>query len=53
MLQQKLNEELGTKNIKKKELPDYILNCLSQQRNLRPYQEECLRYNLTYKEDYE
>lgn len=53
MLQQKLNEELGTKNIKKKELPDYILNCLSQQRNLRPYQEECLRYFLSYMEDSE
>lgn len=53
MLQQKLNEELGTKNIKSKELPDYILNCLSQQRNLRPYQEECLRYFLSYMEDSE
>lgn len=53
MLQQKLNEELGTKNIKKKELPDYILHSLSQQRKLRPYQEECLRYFLSYMEDSE
>ena len=53
MLQQKLNEELGTKNIKKKELPDYILHSLSQQRRLRPYQEECLRYFLSYMEDSE
>ena len=53
MLQQKLNEELGTKNIKKKELPDYILNSISQQRRLRPYQEECLRYFLSYMEDSE
>lgn len=53
MLQQKLNEELGTKNIKKKELPDYILHSLSQQRKLRTYQEECLRYFLSYMEDSE
>lgn len=53
MLQQKLNEELGTRNIKKKELPDYILNSLSPQRKLRPYQEECLRYFLSYMEDSE
>ena len=53
MLQDKLDRELSSRNIKKKELPDYILNSLSPQRKLRPYQEECLRYFLSYMEDSE
>ena len=53
MLQQLLKEELGKKFIEKKELPDYLETSLSPTRKMRPYQEECLRYFLSYMEDYD
>ena len=53
MLQQLLKEELGKKFIEKKELPDYFETSLSPTRKMRPYQEECLRYFLSYMEDYD
>ncbi|MCR5569838.1 MAG: DEAD/DEAH box helicase family protein [Paludibacteraceae bacterium] len=53
MLQQLLKEELGKKNIEKKELPDYLETSLSPARKMRPYQADCLRYFLSYMEDYE
>lgn len=53
MLQQLLKEELGKKFIEKKELPDYLETSLSPARKMRPYQEECLRYFLSYMEDYD
>lgn len=53
MLQQLLKEELGKKFIEKKELPDYLETSLSSTRKMRPYQEECLRYFLSYMEDYD
>lgn len=53
MLQQLLKEELGKKFIEKKELPDYLETSLSPLRKMRPYQEECLKYFLTYMEDYD
>lgn len=53
MLQQLLKEELGKKFIERKELPDYLETSLSPTRRMRPYQEECLRYFLSYMEDYD
>lgn len=53
MLQQLLKEELGKKFIDRKELPDYLETSLSPARKMRPYQEECLRYFLSYMEDYD
>lgn len=51
MLQQTLKEELGSKNIQKKEVPDYIYSNLT--RVPRPYIMECMRYFLSYMEDYD
>lgn len=53
MLQQLLKEELGKKFIERKELPEYLETSLSSTRKMRPYQEECLRYFLSYMEDYD
>ena len=52
MLQQILREDLSKWAIINKELPDYLENSLSASRKMRPYQEECLKYFLSYMDDY-
>ena len=52
MLQQMLREDLSKWAIINKELPDYLENSLSASRKMRPYQEECLKYFLSYMDDY-
>lgn len=47
-LQEKLESEFGRRYISRLELPDYFETSLSPSRKLRPYQEECFRYFLTY-----
>jgi len=47
-LQEKLESEFGRRYISHIELPDYFDTSLSPTRKLRPYQEECFRYFLTY-----
>lgn len=47
-LQEKLESEFGRRNISRYELPYYFDTSLSPSRKLRPYQEECFRYFLTY-----
>lgn len=47
-LQEKLESEFGRRYIFRLELPDYYDTSLSPSRKLRPYQEECFRYFLTY-----
>ena len=47
-LQEKLKEEFGKRTISSLPLPDYFETSLSPSRKLRPYQEECFRYFLTY-----
>lgn len=47
-LQEKLESEFGRRYISRIELPDYFYTSLSPLRKLRPYQEECFRYFLTY-----
>lgn len=47
-LQNILDSEFGRRNILRLELPDYFDTSLSPSRKLRPYQEECFRYFLTY-----
>lgn len=47
-LQEKLESEFGRRYIARLELPDYFETSLSPSRKLRPYQEECFRYFLTY-----
>ena len=47
-LQKKLESEFGRRYITRLELPDYFDTSLSPLRKLRPYQEECFRYFLTY-----
>lgn len=47
-LQEKLESEFGRRYITRLELPDYFETSLSPSRKLRPYQEECFRYFLTY-----
>lgn len=47
-LQEKLESEFGRRYISRLELPDYYDTSLSPSRKLRPYQEECFRYFLTY-----
>lgn len=47
-LQEKLESEFGRRYIKRQELPDYFETSISSTRKLRPYQEECFRYFLTY-----
>ncbi len=47
-LQEKLEREYGRQSISRLELPDYFETSLSPSRKLRPYQEECFRYFLTY-----
>lgn len=47
-LQEKLESEFGRRYISRLELPEYFDTSLSPSRKLRPYQEECFRYFLTY-----
>lgn len=47
-LQDKLESEFGRRYIARLELPEYFDTSLSPSRKLRPYQEECFRYFLTY-----
>jgi type III restriction enzyme len=47
-LQDKLNEEFGRRYINGLEIPDYFTTGLSQSKPLRPYQEDCFKYFLTY-----
>ena len=47
-LQEKLANEFGRRYISRLELPEYFETGLSPSRDLRPYQEECFRYFLTY-----
>lgn len=47
-LQDKLEREYGRQTISRCELPDYFETSLSPSRKLRPYQEECFRYFMTY-----
>lgn len=47
-LQDKLEREYGRQTISRRKLPDYFETSLSPSRKLRPYQEECFRYFLTY-----
>ena len=47
-LQKKLESEFGRRYISRLELPEYFETSLSPSRKLRPYQEECFRYFLTY-----
>jgi len=47
-LQEKLESEFGRRYISRLELPEYFDTGLSPSRKLRPYQEECFRFFLTY-----
>ena len=47
-LQNTLLEEFGKQNIKQVELPKYFASSLNPMMKLRPYQEECFRYFITY-----
>lgn len=47
-LQDLLNNRFGSFHIDNLSLPDYFDTCLSDQRALRPYQEACLKYFITY-----
>lgn len=50
-LQNTLLEEFGKQTIKKVEMPKYFATSLSPMMNLRPYQEECFKYFITYCEN--
>lgn len=47
-LQEKLETEFGRRSIMRLALPDYFETSLSPSRPLRPYQEDCFKYFLTY-----
>lgn len=47
-LQEKLENEFGRRTIMRVGLPDYFETSLSPARHLRPYQEDCFKYFLTY-----
>lgn len=50
-LQDTLERELGRRTILNREIPDYIETSLSPTRKMRHYQEECLKYFLSYMEE--
>ena len=50
-LQDTLREEFGKRNIEHIQLPSYFSDSLSPMRALRPYQEECFRYFITYMQE--
>ena len=47
-LQETLKQEFGRKIIARTPLPEYFETGLNPSKHLRPYQEECMRYFLTY-----
>ena len=47
-LQETLEQEFGRKTIARTPLPEYFETGLNPSKHLRPYQEECMRYFLTY-----
>lgn len=47
-LQDLLKEEFGKRTIENTELPSYIIQSLNPAMKLRPYQEECFKYFITY-----
>lgn len=47
-LQDLLREEFGKRYLEQVEMPDYFSTSLNPALKLRPYQEECFRYFLTY-----
>jgi len=47
-LQERLENEFGRRTIMRVGLPDYFETSLSPDRPLRPYQEDCFKYFLTY-----
>lgn len=48
ILQNTLREEFGKRYIADVELPEYFATSLNNKMRLRPYQEECFRYFITY-----
>lgn len=50
-LQDTLERELGRRTILNRDLPEYFSTSLSPSRKMRPYQEECLKYFLSYMEE--
>ncbi len=48
ILQETLREEFGKQHITKVELPKYFTTSLNPKMKLRPYQEECFKYFITY-----
>lgn len=47
-LQETLEKMFGSINISRTPLPDYFETGMTPAKHLRPYQEECMRYFLTY-----
>lgn len=47
-LQKTLEQEFGRKNICQTKIPEYLETGLNPTKHLRPYQEECMKYFLTY-----
>ena len=47
-LQETLEQEFGRRNISNTKIPEYLETGLNPIKRLRPYQEECMRYFLTY-----
>ena len=47
-LQDTLREEFGKRHIADVEMPKYFATSLNPMKKLRPYQEECFRYFITY-----
>lgn len=48
ILQDTLRDEFGKQNIVRTKLPTYFASSLNPMMKLRPYQEECFRYFITY-----
>ena len=47
-LQETIEKEFGRKTIAQTPLPEYFATGMNPSRQLRPYQEECMKYFLTY-----
>lgn len=47
-LQETLEKEFGRQTIARTQLPEYFETGLNPSKHLRPYQEECMKYFLTY-----
>ena len=50
-LQDVLKEEFGKRTIENTELPNYFIQSLNPAMKLRPYQEDCFKYFITYWEN--